>query len=249
MQTNKTLLITGGSSGIGEAITLKFLHNNFMVINLDIEINPAFTNICNYKHYQLDLTNFALLQQTLNQVQQEYQITTIIANAGKHLSANIEETTIEQFHDLMQLNCEVNFYLLKYLIPTMKKSGGTIVFIGSDQNIIVKPNSSAYIASKRAAEGLILSLVADYAKYNIRVISLAAGTVDTPLYQNAVKNYAQKSNTPLATVHDSEAKSQPVGRIGTAEEIAEMAFFVTQTDKIGYLTGTRIAIDGGYTSL
>jgi NAD(P)-dependent dehydrogenase (short-subunit alcohol dehydrogenase family) len=226
---------------------MKFLQNNYVVINLDIKINSTFDKMNNYKHYQLDLTNFELLQQTLNEVQQNYQISTIIANAGKHLAANIEETTIEQFHDLMRLNCEVNFYILKSLLPSLKKHGGTIVFIGSDQTVIVKPNSSAYIASKRAAEGLILSLVADYAKDNIRVISLASGTVDTPLYQNAIKNYADKSNTPLAEIKSNEAKCQPIGRIGNATEIAEMAFFVTQTSKIGYLTGARIAIDGGYT--
>ncbi|MCC2624326.1 MAG: oxidoreductase [Burkholderiales bacterium] len=249
MSNIKTLLITGGSSGIGESIVKKFLKNDYIVINLDIKGNKELDNWENYKHYLIDLTNFELLKQTLAEVHNSYQITNIVSSAGKHLSANIEETTEEQYHALMRLNCDVNFYLLKYSVSHMKKSGGTIVFIGSDQTIIVKSNSTAYIASKRAAEALMLSLIPDYSKYNIRVISLAAGTIDTPLYRDAIKKYSDKSGIPLPDIEKSEALAQPIGRIGYAEEIAETVFFVTQSTKVGYLTGARISIDGGYTTL
>lgn len=247
MSNINILLITGGSSGIGEATVKKFIQNNYIVINLDIKKNKELDNLANYKHYQIDLTNFELLKQTLVEIHNIYQVTDIVLSAGKHLSANIEETTEEQYHTLMRLNCDVNFYLLNGSIPYMKTHGGTIVFVGSDQTIIVKPNSTAYIASKRAAEALVLGLVPDYSKYNIRVISLAAGTIDTPLYRDAIKNYSDKSGIPLNEVEKNEALAQPIGRIGRAEEVAEMVFFVTQGQKIGYLQGSRISLDGGYT--
>lgn len=249
MSNTNTLLITGGSSGIGEAIVKKFLQNDYIVINLDIKNNKKLDKLANYKHYQIDLTDFELLKQTIAKVHNSYQITNIVSSAGKHLSANIEETTEEQYHALMRLNCDVNFYLFRCSIQHMKKSGGTIVFIGSDQTIIVKPNSTAYTASKRAAEGLMMSLIPDYSKYNIRVISLAVGTIDTPLYRNAIKKYSDTSGIPLHEIEKNEAMAQPVGRIGYAEEIAETVFFVTQSQKVGYLTGSRISIDGGYTTL
>lgn len=243
----KTLIITGGSSGIGAAIVDKFLSNNYIVYNLDLKNNRHFETNSAYYLSKIDLSDTTQLEKTINQISQKHQINTIIANAGKHLSANIENTDDKELHDLLNINLFSAYYLIKYAIPHMKNNGGSIVTIGSDQSLIAKNNSTAYGMTKAALASLTRSIALDYAKYNINANCIAAGTIDTPLYQDAIRRYSNKSGRSLSDIERSEALEQPVGRIGTAAEVAELAFFLSQGNT-KYITGAVIPIDGGYTT-
>lgn len=243
----QTLIITGGSSGIGAAIVDKFLKNNYLVHNLDLKDNPIFQINSNYVHHQIDITNNTKLENIIVAISKDNQISTVIANAGKHLSANIENTTDDELHTLLNLNLLSAYYLIKYTVPHMKKNGGSIITIGSDQSLIAKNNSTVYGMTKTALASLTKSIALDYAKHNIRANCIAAGTIDTPLYQEAIKRYSDKSGISLTEIEKSEAREQPIGRIGMPSEVAELAFFLSQ-DNVKYLTGTVIPIDGGYTT-
>ncbi|MCC2626077.1 MAG: oxidoreductase [Burkholderiales bacterium] len=238
-------VVSGGSSGIGAACVSKFLQNNYFVYNLDI----ANANISheNYKYIKTDVRNSNEIKQSINSIIHESKkIDTLIVSAGKHLSADIESTSDEQLMELINLNILGAFWLIQATIPHMKsKEAGTIITLGSDQSTIAKNNSSVYGMTKAAMASLAKSTALDYAKFNIRVNCIGAGTIDTPLYRAAIVKYSERSGLPLAEIEQEEDMLQPIGRIGRPEEIADLAYFLAG-DNSSFITGALIPIDGGY---
>jgi 2-keto-3-deoxy-L-fuconate dehydrogenase len=247
----KTIIISGGSSGIGLACIKKFMDNDYFVYNFDLIDNAHIKNSTqkNYKWLKVDVRNKQEIVGGVATVIHEHaQIDALIASAGKHLSATIENTRDEDILELMQLNVMGAFWLIQSVIPHMKaKNKGNIITIGSDQSSIAKHNSSAYGMTKAALASLTKSIALDYAKYNIRSNCIGAGTIDTPLYRNAIENYSKTSGVPLEQIERDEALEQPVGRIGRPDEVAELAYFLAQ-DTAAFITGALIPIDGGYTT-
>lgn len=243
----KNVIISGGSSGIGQAIVTKYcLNAGFRVFNLDIKDNQEFSNLRNYTFIKTDLTIENEIIRALKQITNEYPIIDIVVpNAGKHLSANIENTTTNDLYELINLNLLGAYWLIQNAIPAMKEYGGSIITIGSDQSSIAKNNSAVYGMTKAALAHLTKSTALDYAKYNIRANCLGVGTVDTPLYRDAIARYSERSGIELNLIENSEAQEQPLGRIGQASEVAELVYFLSQ-DNVSYITGTLIPIDGGY---
>jgi NAD(P)-dependent dehydrogenase (short-subunit alcohol dehydrogenase family) len=87
----------------------------------------------------------------------------------------------------------------------------------------------------------------DYASFNIRANAVCPGTIETPLYHQAIDNYCERSGADKATVHAEEAALQPLGRLGQPEEVAELVYFLA-SDKAKFITGSLQVIDGGYTA-
>ena len=244
----QTIIISGGSSGIGKACVTKFLSKGYYVYNLDITPDSiAVTN--NYKYLKVDVTNHADIKNAIATVIEIHsKIDAVIISAGQHLSANIENTTDEQLFALMNLNLFGAYWLIREVIPHMKhQNKGAIVTIGSDQCSVAKSNSTIYGMTKAALLSLTKSVALDYAKYNIRANCIGAGTIETPLYTNAITKYSEKSGIPLAEIEKTEALEQPIGRVGQPEEVAELADFLAN-DTSSFITGALIPIDGGYTT-
>lgn len=242
-----TVIISGGSSGIGKSCCKLFSSNHWRVFNLDITPSQSIDS----QWIECDLTDTAAIKKALEIIKKEVEETSIeclIANAGKHVSANIENTNDALFYDVINTNLKSAFALIRETLPIMKSNGhGTIITIGSDQSIIAKPNSAAYGLTKAALAQLTKNIALDYAKYNITANCIAAGTIDTPLYQNAITSYSNRSGIPLDIIHQEEAQLQPLNRIGKASEVAELAYFLASR-KAAYMTGAVLPFDGGYTA-
>ena len=129
-----------------------------------------------------------------------------------------------------------------------KNKRGAIVLVSSEQALVGKKNSAIYGATKAAIAQLAKSTALDYAKYGIRVNCVCPGTIDTPLYQKAINNYAKKTGLSLHDIEQDEADQQPLGRVGQAQEVAELIYFLSCNDKAGFITGSIHLIDGGYTA-
>lgn len=244
----RTLLISGGSSGIGAACVEKFLQTGYRVYNLDINDSQKLRHYPAYQYIQTNVCEEKEILFALNQIKDRNPvIETLIVSAGRHLSATIENTENSDLQEIINLNLLGAWRLIKHTLPLMKKNGGNILTIGSDQSSIAKPNSAAYGMTKAALAQLTKSTAIDYAKYNIRANCLGVGTVDTPLYRNAINAYAVKSGIDIKEIEAEEAGCQPLGRIGLPEEVAELAFTLSQ-DNLSYITGALIPIDGGYTA-
>jgi hypothetical protein len=238
----KTLVLTGGSSGIGLAIAAKFETNGFNVFNLDIQPG-AFG-----KFIECDVTNHNAVCNVIAKIAEQHTIDVLICNAGKHMSANIEATSEANLLALFNLNVKGAFSATQSVLPSMKAKGaGVILYIASEQALVAKTNSFAYNLSKHALASMAKTTALDYAKFNIRANALCPGTIETPLYHNAIDRYCEQSGADKANVHADEAASQPLGRIGQPEEVAAMAYFLA-SDEASFVTGSLQVMDGGYTA-
>lgn len=237
------VVITGGSSGIGYAIVRKFLDNGHVVYNLDIKNDLSHKN---YHYICTDVSQEAEIIKACAKIKDEcLHINSLILSAGKHLSANIENTSTQELHEVLNLNLLGAYWMIQNIIPLMKQNGGSIITIGSDQSSVGKKNSAVYGMTKGALLQLTKSIALDYAEFNIRANCLGVGTVDTPLYQAAIQKYATKSGIDLDIIKKDEAKEQPLGRVGLPDEIAALAYFLTQPNAT-FITGALVPIDGGY---
>lgn len=241
MAEKLTAIITGGSSGIGLAICKLLTENDYLVFNLDLKPGEF------GEHISCDMTDFEQVTRSIELISQKHKINTLISNAGIHFSANIENTTEQDFDNVLNLNVKGAFAAVKAVLPNMKaQNSGSIILISSDQALIAKHNSFAYNMSKAALASMAKTTALDYASFNIRANAVCPGTIETPLYHRAIDNYCQRSGADKDKVNAEEAALQPLGRLGRAEEVAELVLFLA-SDKATFITGSLQLIDGGYT--
>ncbi|RYV01749.1 oxidoreductase [Shewanella sp. OPT22] len=239
---NKVCLVTGGSSGIGEAICKLFQENNYLVLNLDIK--PG--EFGDYHH--CDMSKFDEVTRCVEQLTNKYNIDTVILNAGKHMSATIESTSEADFDALFSLNVKGAIATIKAVLPNMKAQNyGNILLISSEQALVAKNNSFAYNLTKTALASIAKTTALDYAQFGIRANAICPGTIETPLYHSAIDRYCNESKANKGDIHKEEAALQPVNRLGQPEEVAEYALFLS-SDKAKFITGSLQVIDGGYTT-
>jgi len=239
----KVAVVTGGSKGIGLAIISKFIANNYTVYNLDITPGEL-------GHYiACDVSDGNSVSQAFIEIlAQQSRIDTLICNAGIHHSATIEQTTDADLDRVFAINVKGAVSAIQAVLPTMKANRcGAIVIVASDQAIIAKNNSFAYNLTKHALASIAKTTALDYASFNIRANALCPGTIETPLYHQAIDKYCAASGADKASVHQEEASLQPLGRLGQPEEVASFAYFLA-SDDASFITGSLQTIDGGYTA-
>lgn len=240
-------IVTGGSYGIGDAVCEKFNAEGYIVINLDIQANPAQSPTILWR--KCDMSNASEVSQSIQDTIEQYAaIDCLVSNAGIHFSANIEDTSEDDFDRVFGLNVKGAIAATKAVLPQMKaQQRGVILYMASDQALIAKHNSFAYNMSKAALASLAKTTALDYAQYNIRANAICPGTIETPLYHKAINNYVAKSGADIDQVHAQESALQPLGRLGQAREVAALTYFLA-SDDAHFITGSLQVIDGGYTT-
>ncbi len=240
---NKTAIITGGSTGIGNAVVKKLIEHEVCVYNLDIQ--PSVNNE-SATYIPCDVSNYSDIKNAFEIITSSSpHIDFLFANAGVHLFANLEETTQEDLERVLGINFKGIYYALQLTIPLMKKArSGSIVLMSSDQAFIGKNDSSLYGATKGAIAQLTKSTAIDYAKFSIRCNCVCPGTIETPLYHNAVNLYSEKTGISKEDIYDNLKKAQPLNRIGQPEEVADAVLFLL-SGQASFITGASLSIDGG----
>lgn len=241
--TNRVVIITGATSGIGKATRLLLHKKGCIVYNFDITPHDDGNG-----HFILcDMRNRLQVRAAVMQVNdKEGRIDMLFSNAGIHLFATIEETSDEELDNLVGINILGTYTILKAVIPYMKAHNkGSIVLMGSDQSFVGKASSSAYGMTKGAVAQLTKSTAIDYAKNNIRVNCICPGTIDTPLLEKAVDHFVNISGQQKESVLSGLNTIQPAGRIGQPEEIAQAVAFLL-SDESSFVTGALLSADGGY---
>ena len=238
---DKNIIVTAAGQGIGRATAIAFYNEGANVIATDIndktlsDLNKKYPDI---KVQLLDVTNNnAILNfiKTLNQVD-------VLFNAvGFVHHGSVLECEEKDWDFSFDVNVKSMYFMCKAILPLMvKQNGGSIINVSSCASSIKGfPNRFVYGASKGAVIGLTKSIAADYVKQNIRCNSIAPGTVFSPSWQDRV----DKSPDPVQAKKDFIAR-QPMGRLGTAEEIAAVAVYLAGDDA-AFTTGTTISVDGG----
>lgn len=243
----KTMIITGGSAGIGEATIKRFTKEGYLVFNLDN--HPPTHPIANTHYIACDVSKPIQILSAVQEVLTHTDtIDTVVSCAGIFLSATIEETSEVDFDSIMSVNVKGSFFLLRSVLPTLKaQKKGNIILIASDQAFVGKPHSAAYGATKGALAQLAKSTAIDYAPFHIRVNAVCPGTIRTPLYEAAIHRYHETSGIPIEKIETEEAHLQPLNRIGLPHEVADLIFFLA-SDAASFITGGLFPIDGGYTA-
>lgn len=238
----KTCVITGGSSGIGLSIVKLFEQHNYHVFNLDLSPS-SFGEFCH-----CDVTNVSQVTNIINDIASKQSIDVLVSNAGIHFSANIENTSEDDFDKVFNINVKGAYAAVKAVLPSMKaKNNGAIIIMSSDQALVAKHNSFAYNLSKAALASMAKTTALDYAAFNIRANAVCPGTIETPLYHHAIDNYCKISGADKAEIHREEESLQPLNRLGQPEEVAELVLFLA-SDNAKFITGSLQVIDGGYTA-
>ncbi len=240
-------IVTGGSKGIGLAVCQLFAENGYQVFNLDLE--DFSTPVDNATWLTCDVSDVKAVARCVREAGEEAgQINALVCNAGFHVSATLEDTDEALLDRVFNVNVKGAYSAIRAVLPLMREQqSGAIVVMGSDQSFVGKQRSFAYGMSKAALASIARTTALDYAADNIRVNAVCPGTIETPLFHNAIDNYVEKSGADKAAIVAEEAAAQPLGRLGQPRDVAELVFFLA-SDKAAFITGSLHAVDGGYTA-
>lgn len=247
---NKTIVITGGASGIGLAMVKKFASEGSSVYFLDL--NDAGESISKEltaegKSATFIKCNLASYSETENSIKSiPGKIDVLINNAGISHIGKVENTSEEDFDRVFQVNVKGMFNCTKAALPKLKENGGgSILNMASVAATIGIPDRFAYSMTKGAAYSMTLSIARDYVADGIRCNCLSPGRVHTPFVDGFLaKNYPGQEKE----MFEKLSATQPIGRMASPEEIANLAYFVS-SDAGSFITGTNIPIDGGFLGL
>lgn len=238
--TNKTVVVTGGSEGIGFAIAQAFLHARARVAicsrnktKLDNALEKLSSPDCMGE--SLDVSNRQALFGFADQVEERFGgIDVWVSNAGILLSAKIIETLEEDFQKIWDVNVKAVYYGGMIAANKIRKrGGGSLINAASYAAFLPSLGYGAYAASKAAVLSMTRSLAAELAPFNIRVNAYCPGVIETSMTAGA-----------LQTKRDFLSSLNVQGRIGRPEEIAGAVLFLA-SEQASYITGTYIEISGG----
>ena len=249
--SNKVCIVTGGASGIGLATCEVFVREGAKVVIADRDLAAADKAVAALTQkggqamaVQCDVSNAdsvaGMVQAT---VAAHGRLDVIVNNAGYGIAGSLSETSDEDWEALMGVNVRGVFLCCKHAIKQMQNNGGgTIVNVASVVAAVGIRNRAAYVASKGAVAAMTRSIALDYVASHIRCNAIAPGTIDTPYYTEILA----KAADPVAIRKGLEAR-QPMGRLGTPEEIANGILFLA-SDESAFATGSILTIDGGMTA-
>jgi|APSaa5957512535_1039671.scaffolds.fasta_scaffold47314_3 NAD(P)-dependent dehydrogenase (short-subunit alcohol dehydrogenase family) len=230
----KTALVTGGTRGIGAAITKELQRLGASVIITGTK--PDYIPLKDYKYMCVDFTNKDNLREFIDEIH-DLQIDILINNAGINQIGPISDLKVVDFERVQQVNVTAPFMLCQVVLPGMRdRKWGRIVNISSIWGKISKAYRAPYSASKFAIDGLTAAISAEVAVDGVLVNSVAPGFIDTELTRSV-----------LGVEGMNELALQvPIQRVGTPQEIAVFVAWLSGIENT-YISGQNIAIDGGFT--
>ncbi|MET3128723.1 NAD(P)-dependent dehydrogenase (short-subunit alcohol dehydrogenase family) [Arcicella rosea] len=248
--TNKSVVITGGGSGIGRAISLLFAKQGAEVNILELNEAAAQDTVAEIRSeggkanaYACNVTNQDAVKTVFATIG---RVDILINNAGIAHVGNLEKTSEEDFDRIFSVNVKGAYNCLYTVVPMMKEvKGGVILNMASVASSVGIADRFAYSMSKGAILTMTLSIAKDYLKDNIRCNCISPARVHTPFVDGFLaKNYPNN----IEEMFEKLSASQPIGRMAKPEEIAFLALYLC-SDEAGFVTGCDYPIDGGFIRL
>lgn len=249
---DKVAIVTGGAMGNGLGIVKVFLKYGAKISIFDYsdKLDSTIESLKNEGHevdgYKVDIRNNQEIQEAVDKVIEKYgHVDVLVNNAGVAKLTPFMETTdeIRDFH--FDINIKGAWNMSKAVLPYMGQGGAIVNMSSVTGNMVADTGEVAYATTKAALLGFTKGLAAEVVEKGIRVNAILPGYIMTPMVEGIAKD--SDSNNPDSVV-EGIAKGIPMKRLGTIEELGELAAFLA-SDEASYLTGQSYVIDGGSTLL
>lgn len=248
---DRVAVITGAGSGIGQAMALQFAREGARILAADIngeaaeETSKMVTTAggaC--QSFAVDVTQPEQVQAMVEQAIAAYgQLDILCNNAGIGSTTDVVDCEPADWDRVMTVNVKSVYLGCKYAVPHMvRQNRGVIINTASVAGMVGIVKRAAYCASKGAVIALTRQVAVEYVKQGLRVNCLCPGTVDSPW----VERLLSQTDDRAAARQALEAR-QPMGRLGTPEEVAAAALYLA-SDDAAFITGTGLVLDGGWTA-
>ena len=236
--SGKRALVTGAGSGIGEAVARGLHAEGADVLLADVRAEPVDAIAAELGERATPVTLDVRDEQAVRRVTGDLDVLANVAGIGSTTTA--PETALDTWEDVFAVNARGTFLCCKHAIPAMAaRGGGAIVNMGSVAALVGLRNRAAYCASKGAVIALTRALAIDHVADGVRVNAVCPGTVDSPWVRRLVDDAGESL--------DALRARQPMGRLGTPDEIAAAVLYLA-SDDAAFVTGTAFVIDGGLTA-
>jgi NAD(P)-dependent dehydrogenase (short-subunit alcohol dehydrogenase family) len=244
----KVAIVTGGATGIGEAISRLFAKEGAKVIVNGFPEDPVMdvvSSITSKGDFAAPFVGDISVEENAMAcvqfaIQTFYKLDILINNAGVFpVMEQIQNYPTDAFDYIMRNNMRTTFLMTKYAIPELKKTKGCIVSAGSEAGFLGLPENAPYGGSKGWMHAFTRGIAAEQAQYGIRANCVCPGAIDTA--------WTHKEHGPMKKKHEKLIiEGTPLGRRGTPEEIANSYLFLA-SDEASYVTGALFSVDGGIT--
>jgi len=244
--SGKVAVVTGGASGIGRETALLFAQEGAAVTIVDLDSQMGKETAQEIKKegfqslfVQTDVTSESDCREAVHRTVSQFgQLDILFNNAGIIQRTSVLNTAESDWDRVMGVNVKGVFLMSKHSIPTMLE-GGVIINSGSGWGLVGGPNAASYCASKGAVVQLTRAMALDHAKQGIRVNCICPGDIDTPLLMNEADQLMVNRE-----VFRTAAADRPLGRIGTAKDVAQSVLYLA-SEAAAFVTGTTLVVDGG----
>ena len=242
----KIALVTAAGQGIGRAIAEALIAEGATVIATDLA-EDKLADLPAAKRQKLDVRAQDNIDALAKTIAREFGALGILVNcAGYVANGSVLDCTDKDWDFSFDLNVKSMHRMVKTFLPAMlgKKSGSIVNIASAVSSIRGVPNRYAYGATKAAVIGLTKAVAADFIKQGIRCNAICPGTIETPSLEERIATASKESEKSADAVRQDFIARQPMGRLGTAQEVAALALFLA-SDEASYITGQTHLVDGG----